>query len=102
MQRGTTSEDPVHDLMDFIPSGWNRDLMHMVGCFYARQITPLKSREWDNDWDKFIQAMDECKDSEWLDIRRAGATLIHALCGQVLSGDYQSPFARTQPAYQMD
>ena len=55
--------------MDFIPSGWRRDLIHMVGCFYASQIAPLNSQEWDNDRDKFIQAMDECKDSEWLDIK---------------------------------
>ena len=41
----------------------------MVGCFYASQNSPLNSREWDNDRDKFIQAMDECKDSEWLDIK---------------------------------
>ena len=41
----------------------------MVGCFYTSQITPLNSREWDNDRDKFIQAMDECKDGEWLDIK---------------------------------
>ena len=41
----------------------------MVGCFYTSQIAPLNSREWDNDWDKFIQAMDEHKDSEWLDIK---------------------------------
>ena len=68
-QRGITSENPMDDLMDFIPSGWRRDLIHMVGFFYASQITPLNSREWDNDWDKFIRAMDECKDSEWLDIK---------------------------------
>ena len=67
--RGITSENPMDDLMDFIPSGWRRDLIHMVGCFYASQITPLNSREWDNDLDKFIQAMDECKDSKWLDIK---------------------------------
>ena len=68
-QRGITSENPMDDLMDFIPSGWRRDLIHMVGCFYASQITPLNSREWDNDWDKFIRVMDECKDGEWLDIK---------------------------------
>ena len=43
MQRGISSEDPMDDLMDFIPSGWKRDLIHMVGCFYASQITPLNS-----------------------------------------------------------
>ena len=68
-RRGITSQDPIDDLMNFIPSGWKRDLIHMVGCFYASQIAPLRSREWDNDRDKFIQAMDECKDSEWLDFK---------------------------------
>ena len=68
-RRGITSENPMDDLMDFIPSGWRRDLIHMVGCFYASQITPLNSQEWDNDWDKFIRAMDERKDSKWLNIK---------------------------------
>ena len=58
----------MDDLMDFMPSGWRRDLIHMVGCFYTSQITPLNSREWDNDWDEFMRVMDDCKDSEWLDI----------------------------------
>ena len=68
-RRGITSKDPMDDLMDFIPSGWKRDLIHMVGCFYASQITPLNSQQWHSDRDKFIQAMDQCKDSEWLDIK---------------------------------
>ena len=68
-RRGITSENPMDDLMHFIPSGWRRDLIHMVGCFYTNQITPLNSQEWDNDWYKFIWVMDECKDSEWLDIK---------------------------------
>ena len=32
--------------MDFIPSGWKRDLIHMVGCFYASQIAPFNSQQW--------------------------------------------------------
>ena len=48
-QRGITSEDPMDDLMDFIPSGWKRDLIHVVGCFYASQITPLNNQQWHND-----------------------------------------------------
>ena len=40
----------MDDLMNFIPSG-------------------LNSREWDNDWDKFMWAMEECQDSKWLDIK---------------------------------
>ena len=43
--------------------------MHMVGCFYASQITPLNTRQWHSDRDKFIQAMEEHKDCEWLDIK---------------------------------
>ena len=39
-QRGITSKNLMEDLMDFVPSGWKRDLMHMVGCFYASQIGP--------------------------------------------------------------
>ena len=54
--------------MDFVPSGWKRDLMHIVRCFYASQIGPLKIRQWYSDWDKFIQAMEERK-SKWLNIK---------------------------------
>ena len=58
----------MEDLMDFVPSGWKRDLMHMVGCFYASQIAPLNTQQWHSDRDKFIQAMEERK-GEWLDIK---------------------------------
>ena len=58
----------MEDLMDFVPSGWKRDLMDMVGCFHASQITPLNTRQWYSNWDKFIQAMEQCK-REWLDIK---------------------------------
>ena len=68
-RRGITSGDPMDDLMNFIPSGWRRDLIHMVGCFYASQIAPLNSQGWNDDWDKFICAMDQSKDSVWLDIK---------------------------------
>ena len=68
-RRGITSENPMDDLMVFIPSGWRRHLIHMVGCFYTSQIAPLNSQEWDNDRDKFIRTMDEWKDSERLDIK---------------------------------
>ena len=67
-QRGITSEDPMEDLMDFVPSRWKSDLMHIVGCFYASQISPLNTRQWYSDQDKFIQAMEEQK-SEWLNIK---------------------------------
>ena len=57
-QRGITSEDPMEDLMDFMPSDWKRDLIHMVGCFYASQITSLNTQQWHSNRDQFIQAME--------------------------------------------
>ena len=67
-QRGITSKDPMEDLMDFVPSGWKRDLIHMVGCFYASRIASLNTRQWHSNRDHFIQAMEEHK-GEWLDIK---------------------------------
>ena len=67
-RRGITSEDPMEDLMDFVPSSWKRDLIHMVRCFYAYQIGPLNTRQWHSDRGKFIQAMEERK-SKWLNIK---------------------------------
>ena len=59
----------MDDLKNFVPSGWKRDLLHIVGCHYASQIAPLDSREWEDDSHKFLQAMENCKDKEWLDIK---------------------------------
>ena len=90
-QRGISSEDPMDNLMDFMPSGWRRDLIHMVGCFYTSQIAPLNSREWDEDQDEFMQVMDDRKDSEWLDIKEL--TLLQfmpyvARCFQEVTGHH--------------
>ena len=54
--------------MDVVPSSWKRDLMHIVGCYYASQISPLNTCQWHSDRDKFIQVMEERK-SEWLNIK---------------------------------
>ena len=59
----------MDDLTNFKPSGWKRDLIHIVGCFYASQIASLNSREWNDDKDKFFWAMEDHKDSKWLDIK---------------------------------
>ena len=48
-RRGITSEDPMEDLMDFVPSGWKWDLMHIVGCFYTSQISALNTCQWHSD-----------------------------------------------------
>ena len=59
----------MQDLMAFMPLGWKRDLIHIMGCFYASQISPLNMRQWHSNKEKFIQAMEESKDYEWLDIK---------------------------------
>ena len=39
-QREITSKDPMDDLMKFTPSGWKRDLTHMVGVFLCQPNHP--------------------------------------------------------------
>ena len=59
----------MDDLMNFVPSGWKRDLIHIVGCYYASQISSLESREWEDDKDKFLWVMEDHKGNKWLDIK---------------------------------
>ena len=59
----------MDDLNNFVPSGWKRDLIHIVGCYYASQISPLGSPGWDEDYCKFLQDMEDHRDGEWLDIK---------------------------------
>ena len=58
----------MENLMDFVPSGWKRDLIHIVECFYASQISPLNICQYYSDRDRFTQAMEELK-SKWLNIK---------------------------------
>ena len=55
--------------MNFVQYGWWRDLQHMVGCFYASQVRPLTSPEWEIDFRKFLGLMEERKATEWLDLK---------------------------------
>ena len=59
----------MDDLNNFVPSGWRRDLLHIVGCHYAYQITPLDSRGWEDNSHEFLRAMELRKDEEWLAIK---------------------------------
>ena len=67
-RRGIMSEDPMEDLMNFVPSGQKRDLLHMVSCFYASQVGPLNTCQWYSNQDQFIKAVEEWK-SEWQNIK---------------------------------
>ena len=63
------SENPIDDLNVYMPSGWKRDLLHIVGCHYADQVTPLTSEQWEKDSQVFINTMGHCKNGEWLNIK---------------------------------
>ena len=59
----------MDDFKNFVPSGWKRDLIHIVGCYYASQISSLGSPGWDVDCSKFLWDMEDHRDGEWLDIK---------------------------------
>ena len=59
----------MDDLDNYVPSGWKRDLLHIVGCHYAHQIGPLADEKWEKDSQVFLQAMKLCKEKEWLAIK---------------------------------
>ena len=68
-RRGIVSRKPMDDLNNYVSSGWKRDLLHIVGCHYAHQIGPLAGEKWEKDSQVFLQAMELCKEEEWLAIK---------------------------------
>ena len=82
--------------MEFMPSGWKRDLMHIVRCFYASQIGPLNICQWHSDWDN---SGDGRAKERVVEHQRTGATPLHVLCGQVLHGQHGPQPGRTWPAH---
>ena len=68
-RRGTISRNPMDDLNNYVPSGWKRDLLHIMGCHYAHQVGPLTSKKWEKDSQVFLEAMKLHTEKEWLDIK---------------------------------
>ena len=67
--RGITSDNPMDDVSKYVASGWKRDLTHIISCHWAAQVGPLDSREWEVGIQRFIKAMKNRKDHEWVDIK---------------------------------
>ena len=67
--RGITSDNPMDDVSKYVASGWRRDLTHIISCHWTAQVGPLDSREWEVGIQRFIKAMKNQKDSEWVDIK---------------------------------
>ena len=54
---------------NYVPSGWKRDLLHIMGSHYAYQIGPLDSWEWEGYSQEFLKTMQAQKEMDWLDIK---------------------------------
>ena len=58
----------MDDVSNYVASGWKRDLTHIISCYWAAQVGPLDSKEWEVAIQKFLKAMKNRKASEWTDI----------------------------------
>ena len=68
-RRGITSENPMDNVSNYTASGWRRDLTHILSCYWAAQGGSLNSQEWLLGIQRFVKAMKNRKDKEWLDIK---------------------------------
>ena len=63
------SSNPLDDVNNYVPSGWAKDLRHIVGCFYAYYVGPLSSDQWEQDCQALLGHMRARRESEWLGIK---------------------------------
>ena len=68
-RRGIYSDNPMDDVSNYVASGWKCDLTHIIGCYWAAQVGPLDSEEWEVAIHKLLKAMKNRKASEWMDIK---------------------------------
>ena len=68
---GVSIHWPMGDLGNYRPLGWRRDLLHIVSHYYAAQVGPVTrgSRQWEEESQAFMDAMEQCRTPEWLDIK---------------------------------
>ena len=59
----------MDDVSNYVASGWKRDLTHIISCYWKDQVGPLDSEEWEVGIHRFVKAMKEWKDHEWVDIK---------------------------------
>ena len=59
----------MDDVSKYVASGWKRDLTHIISCHWVAQVGPLDSKEWEVGIQRFIKAMKNWKDCEWVDIK---------------------------------
>ena len=59
----------MDDVSKYVALGWRRELTHILSCYWVAQGGSLKSQEWEMGLQKFIKAMQNWKDREWVDIK---------------------------------
>ena len=69
LRRGIYSDNPMDDVSNYVASGWKRDLTHIISCYWADQVGPLNSEEWEVAIQMFLKAMKNQKASELVDIK---------------------------------
>ena len=66
---GNVDEASIVTISNNVALGWKRDLTHIISCYWAAQVGPLDSKEWEVAIQKFLKAMKNRKASEWTDIK---------------------------------
>ena len=59
----------MDDVSNYVASDWKRNLTHIISCYWADQVGPLDSEEWEVGIHQFVKAMKDQKDSKWVDIK---------------------------------
>ena len=62
--RGTHSTNSMDGVLNYVASGWKRDLTHIISCCWKAQVV-----EWMTAINRFIWAMMAWKENEWVDIK---------------------------------
>ena len=78
----------MDNLDNYVPSGWMRDLLHIVGCYYAHQVSSVTGEKWEKDSQAFLNAMRHHKNKEWLNIKELEplAAVFKEVTGHYLKG----------------
>ena len=59
----------MDEMSNYVPSGWKRDLTHIIGCAWVAQVGSFDRDEWHMAINKFLAIMAKWKASEWTKIK---------------------------------
>ena len=67
-RRGAPDDDLMDEMVNYVASGWKRDLIHMIGCCWVAQEGPLEGEGWRVAIEKFISVTVQ-KKREWIEVK---------------------------------